>query len=256
MGPSDPALLTMSSSRFFLPSSSRGPCVDLGLSASEWKLISSLTTRATEPGALLGDGDGPRVSEKVDTACVRCRRCVFVDLLRRLVNDQATQRSSKGHRMTHQQRILDELERLLEQSQAISLEIEAEPDLQVKVDIISTRARDNSAQIEAAMSELRQLNVVSVKELIQEALASRGSGSKLLKAAGREAADLLDSAVREGSALVESATTEAEELIADAENEARDVKDSARQDAADLLDAAMDEARDVLETARDDAEAW
>ena len=155
-----------------------------------------------------------------------------------------------------QQRILDELGRLMERSQAISLEIEAEPNLEVKHDILFGRARENSARMASALAELQQLNVAEIRNSIEEALASRGSGSNLLKAAGREAADLLDSAVREGSALVESANAEADELIEGAESEARDVKDSARQEAADLLDAAMDEARDVLETARDDAEAW
>lgn len=155
-----------------------------------------------------------------------------------------------------QQRILDELGRLMERSQAISLEIEGEPNLEMKHEILFGRARENSARMAAALAELQLLNVAEIRNSIEEALASRGSGSKLLKAAGREAADLLDSAVLEGSELVESARAEAAELIAGAESEARDVNDRARQEATDLLDEAMDEARDVLETAQDDARGW
>ena len=142
----------------------------------------------------------------------------------------------------HKTKMLNELERLLIEAKSISTARESASTLDEIDAIMMTRGRENSTQLASAMAELRVLELAALRERIAQSLASRGSGSKLVKAAGREAADLLETAEHEAADVLETATSDATDLLNDAEAEANDLLDDAIRNATDLLEEADDEA--------------
>ena len=141
------------------------------------------------------------------------------------------------------ERALKELTRLAAESALIGAEIEAASSIDEQFAIIETRSNPVLAQMKLALDEIRRIDLAMVRERINQSLASTGRGSRLLKAAGREAADTLNRAQNEGAELLEVAQSEAQDLL-----------EVARSEANDILETAQDEAGELHETAKTDAD--
>ncbi|TFD51103.1 hypothetical protein E3T43_17065 [Cryobacterium sp. Hh7] len=159
--------------------------------------------------------------------------------------------------------ILDELGRLSEDAALVTADITAAATPDEQVGIIETRSRPIQAQMEALFAEIRRLDVQGMRETIEQTRAATGRGSKILKAAAREATDLLETGLTDASELLETAEEEAAELLETAEQEATELIQTARQEAVelrddaqrnadDLIDSAISEATDVLDEAQEE----
>jgi putative NIF3 family GTP cyclohydrolase 1 type 2 len=149
--------------------------------------------------------------------------------------------------------ILDELGRLSDDAALVTAELSAAATPDEQVVIIETRSNPIQVRMEALFREIRRLDVQEMRKTIEQTLAVTGRGSKILKAAAREATDLLETGLTDASELLETAEEEAVELLETAEQEAAELIHTARQEAVELRDDAQRNADDLIDSAISEA---